>query len=192
VILKIAILTRSNKRRNNGEYGCCVAGITENGEWIRLVADRDGDSLPQDNSTPITKTVIDAKVAPTPLAYQPENAILDSWKLLSESTKAYVGKLAPTSEPFLFGNNSNRLSNDEIRQTNGSLRLIEVKDIIVYDGKKCRFTHNGNQYEDISMTDPNCYAQEGTVRSFGNATIVVSLPNSSPYIKFVAAIYSHT
>jgi hypothetical protein len=196
--LKIAILTRSYKQRNDKKTsGRCVAGITEEGKWIRLVADKDGDSLPPDNSTPFTKTVIDAEVVPSPLANQTENAILIGWKLLDESIKAYVAKLSPVNETFLFGNKLDRLNDDEIKRTKGSLRLVKVSDMKVYEvyddirrrvTYKCSFMYKENQYEKIAVTDPRFYTPAG-VGSFGNATIVVSLPNSPIYMKFVAAIY---
>ena len=94
-----------------------------------------------------------------------------------------------------MGNNENQLSIFEMSATEGTLRFIDVQDLTTYrrSGENCRakFVYRGYKYTEMSMTDPDCYAAVGTERNFGNAHIIVSLPEDSPYIKFVAAIYSH-
>ncbi len=190
--MRIAIITRSNKRRNDGGYGCCVAGVTEDGGWVRLVADENGDSLPDNNSTPKVNTVIDADIWPAPLAFQPENAVLGSWRRINGNIVDYLNLLGLSEEEYIFGNKSNRLNEMEMRRIDGSLRLIEVTDLEVYKGGnnswKVRFHYKGNSYDDIAMTDPKRYR----VGIIGDAFIIISLPNDdggySGYYKFVATI----
>jgi hypothetical protein len=190
--MKIAIITRSNKRRFNKDYGCCVAGITEHGDWIRLVADEFGDSLPDNNMTPKANTVIEADVLPAPLAFQPENAVLGNWYTINESISQYIELIGLSSENYIFGNTSNRLNKVEMESINGSLRLFKVSNLEIYRGTnnswKVKFNYNRNDYDDIAMTDPKHYR----VGFIGDAHVVVSLPNDdggfSGYYKFVATI----
>jgi hypothetical protein len=189
--MKIAILARSNKRRHDKSYGCCVAGITENGEWIRLVADEGGDSLPDDNTTPRVATVIEADIVQAPLEYQVENAILGYWNYIdNEDPNDYVSILVQPNEQYLFGSTCDKLNISERNKVEGSLRIVDVQALRTYksEGWRASFIYNGNEYE-ISMTAPNGYGKGGTVKDFGDACIVVSTPKDSPFLKFVAAIY---
>jgi hypothetical protein len=194
--MRIAILARSNNRRKNGEYGCCVAGITEHGKWIRLVADKSGDSLPDDDTAPQVCSVIDAEIKPAPLQYQPENAILADFVYINDDIddiNEYVKGLEVVYEDYLFGNDRNNLSELGMRRVIGSLRLVKAEDLEIYKNDKgswkTRFSYNGVKYEDIAMKDPKNYRKE----KFAKANIVVSLPNDdggySGFYKFVAAIY---
>ncbi|GHT01741.1 hypothetical protein AGMMS50276_30400 [Synergistales bacterium] len=192
--MKIAILARSNKRQHNNDYGCCVAGITEQGKWIRLVADERGDSLPDSVRTPNVCTVIEANIIYAPLKYQIENAVLINWaEVRNEKIGDFVNKLFQPDERYLFGTQSNRLGPTEMNKSNGSLRLIQVNELEIYKSNsnswKTKFKYAGSYYEGISMTDPKHYS----TGEIGTAIIVVSLPNDdggySGYYKFVAAIY---
>ena len=198
------ILASSNKRRRNNDYGRCVAGITENGKWIRLVADGTGDSLPVHVGKKLKPfLIINANVTFAPLKYQPENAILLDYSRIGNYESTYFNA-AYNSHPeqYIFGNLSNRLSEDEMSRINGSLRMIKASDIEIYKNDKeswkikfKHFKHDGNmttvlsEYEDIAMTDPDFYR----VKKIGAACIVLSLPSDkggySAYYKFVAAIH---
>lgn len=193
---KIAVMTKSNKALHNGGYGRCVAGITENGEWIRLVSSAGGDSIPQDEANHIPlELVIDATVVRSPLNHQIENAVLLDYTITQESSQQFVQNLQQDCEKGIFGNTRNQLSPLEAGQVSGTLRLIDVEKLRTYrrqgEGCKAAFLYQGFQYIDMAMTDPNRYAAQGTEREFGNAHIVVSLPEGQPYIKFIAAIYPH-
>ncbi|MCL2351739.1 MAG: hypothetical protein FWC55_04315 [Firmicutes bacterium] len=188
--LKIAVLAVSNKRRHNDDYGRCVAGVTENGEWIRLVADKDGDSLPV-NTGLRPMSLIEANVEYAPLVHQPENAVLIDYRFAGGDIKNYLAALKPCLERYVFGNPSNRLNENEMREVRGSLRLILVRNLEIYSSGrwKVRFTYNECDYADIAMTDPKHYRNE----RFDSAYILVSLPNAERcyggYYKFAAAIY---
>ena len=190
---KIAILTKSNKRRRNGQYGCCIAGITEDGEWIRLVADKDGDSLPENIEIQVWQVVL-AYGERAPLTYQTENVVLDHFDLVDDHINKYIRNLQQITEVGIFGNTSNRLSQEEMCEAKGTLRWIKVQNLEIYwnEHNSCRvlFDYNGNYFEGISMTDPKQYTNKGSSpKQIGEAHIVVSLPDSPAFNKFVAAIF---
>lgn len=193
---RIAIVTKSNKAQHNGGYGRCVAGITSEGEWVRLVSSEDGDSISEADAKRIPLgVVIEATIIRVPLAHQIENAVLLEYTVTQEPSQKFVQRLLPIYENGIFGNTKKQLSLLEARRANGTLRLIDVEDLKTYrrPGENCRatFFYQGNQYMDMAMTDPDCYAAAGTERVFGNAHVVLSLPEDEPYIKFIAAIYPH-
>lgn len=191
---KIAILTKSNKQRNNKkDFGYCVAGVTESGEWIRLVADKDGDSLPE-NIEIETMQVYLVNGEGASLAYQTENILLNDFRRVDDNFNQYINGLKQVDEVGIFGNTGNSLTDAEMQNINGTLRLIKVQNLEIYwsQNQKCRvcFEYDRNRYEDVAMTDPNHYTRKGSPpKHIGNAYIVVSLPDARPYIKFVAAIY---
>ena len=193
--IKVAILTKSNKRRNDGSFGFCVAGIDEYGEWIRLVADEDGDSLPIDVEISIGQVILITGKR-VPLTYQTENFVLNKCSIVyGEDANQYVNKLRQGDEHGIFGNTSNQLSSAEMKHCKGTLRLVAVENLSTYrrvdESCKCKFTYQGHLYNDVAMTDRGWYAKEGTERKIGKASIVVGLPNSPAFNKFVAAIFQH-
>jgi hypothetical protein len=192
-ILKLAILTKSNKARRDGSFGSCVAGVTASGEWIRLVSDIDGDSISENCFGQISlPKVIETEVERVPLAYQTENAILLSYSITQDDVKNYVRNIPTVNENGIFGNTLNKLTEYEMRRNQGTLRFVNVENLTTYrrENEKCKaeFIHQGNNYTEIAMTDPNWYAAKGTNLKVGNAHIVISLPNNPPFLKFIAAI----
>jgi hypothetical protein len=185
--MKIAVLTSSYKKRHNGDSGRCVAGISENWEWVRLVSDSEGDSLPT-NAAPNTRIIIDVQTRPVPLKYQPENQIfLGSWAQTNDSFREFMKNFPPTSPKYIFYNNDDRVPYKEIDGIGKSLLFVTVNSLEIYSDTKCNFKHNGLNYSNISMTDPNYYHKRPG--NIGDAHIVVSLPSDAPFMKFVAAIY---
>ena len=79
-----------------------------------------------------------------------------------------------------------------------SLTIVGVDDLEIVQeenpsGKpktKVKFKYNGNQYENISVTDEKFYSVENGTR-YDKAILVVSIGTSynSKYYKFVSAIY---
>ncbi|MDR1136011.1 MAG: hypothetical protein LBL49_07525 [Clostridiales Family XIII bacterium] len=194
--LKVAILASSNKRRHDDEYGCCVAGVTEEGEWIRLVADKCGDSIREKDAPKVGK-VIAASFEYASFKNQIENAILIDFTPTTEDPKEYVKNIKPVHEDALFGNKRNFLTKLEIKHCEGSLRRVFVRDLEVYWNEtsscRARFTYQQEFYEGIAMTDPKHYTKKGSApKRIGEAYIVVSLPSDPPYNKFIAAIYPIT
>ena len=194
--LAAELICKSNKALHSGDYGRCVAGITDAGEWIRLVSSENGDSIPEADAELIPlEGVIEAEVVRAPLAHQIENAVLLKYTVTRESSEQFVRNLLQVNEKGVFGNTKSQLSALEAKRVDGTLRLIDVENLTTYrlaEGScKARFVYQGCQYIDMAMTDPNSYARPGSERAFGNAHIIVSLPEDQPYIKFIAAIYSH-
>jgi len=190
---KVAILTKSNKHRDDGGYGCCIAGVSETGEWIRFVADANGDSLPR-NTEINTRQIILAEGWCAPLKYQTENVVLCDFHLLQGRVGDYVKNLKQTKEAGIFGNTANSLSYAEMSKITGTLRLIEVQNLEIYwnSEQKCkvRFERGNTFYEAMPMTDPIYYTKKGSPpKAIGDAFIVVSLSEYPPFNKFVAAIY---
>ncbi|MDR1840826.1 MAG: hypothetical protein LBQ86_02770 [Holophagales bacterium] len=203
--MKVAILAKSTKvRHDKVTYGYCVAGVNELGEWIRLVADHEGDSLIQadvDKTNLNVGKIFEVNVIRAPLKHQSENVVLVDFdfRLTNEDPNQYVGKLKQLNEVGIFGNLSYFLTNNDILNPNGTLRIIEVFNLVIYwdknDKRKARFDYNGVKYEQMSMTDPKYYTRKGSLEetSIGSAYIVVSFPEKpwtdGKYYKFVAAIY---
>ena len=193
-MIKLAILTRSNKRRDNNDYGSCIAGVTATGEWIRLVSDKSGDSIPTTIAEQILiKTVIEAEIERAPLKYQPENCILLNHQPTQDNANPYIQSIRPVNEVGIFGNRYNQVQPTDMSAALGSLRFIKVENLSTYryEGGNCKakFAYQGYLYEEMAMTAPGWYAAVGRERTFGNAYIVVSLPNTPAFNKFVAAIY---
>jgi len=192
--LILAILASSNKARPDGSYGRCIAAITQTGEWVRLVADGNGASIPEKEAQQLsTGKVIEADIVRVPLDYQKENAILRNFRLLGHDAERYFQNIIPVNEVGIFGNTSNRLSIWEINPGIGTFRLLKVEDLLTYrrenENCKAKFIYNGIQYNEMAMTDPNWYAKQNTERPIGQALIVVSLPDSPVFNKFIAAIH---
>jgi hypothetical protein len=194
--IKIAIIAKSNKKRNNGQYGFCVAGIKEDGSWIRLVSDQFGDSLPK-NIAFHCGDVILADVEDAPLQYQPENAILLGYSFLMENAYTYFKKIKNVGEIGIFGNYYNSLLPEKVTDNMGSFRYLQVNDLEIYWNVdiKCKvsFTYKDNRYTEFSLTDPNSYTVRGSEpKKIDKAYVVISLPNytwNHKLHKFVAAIY---
>ena len=194
--MKIAILTSSNKRCNNNEYGRCISGVTKTGEWIRLVADKFGDSIRKDIAMLIPLgSVIEITFERAPLTNQIENVILKSFVVTQDTRTQYVQSVRRVNELGILGNTENRLSSSEMRNIVGTLRLIDVEGLVTYrlpeENCKTKFVYQGHEYIKMSMTAPDYYAATGNERKIGNAYIVVSISEKPPHNKFVAAIYPH-
>jgi hypothetical protein len=192
VTKKIVVLANSQKLCiATSKYGRLVAGATKSGEWIRLVLDESGDAIPQDIAMrmPVGR-VIDVSVERAPLARQTENAILLDFADTHENPAEYTRNIQPVDEDGIFGNSSDRLPQ---APTAGTLRYVHVENLRIYWDKnslcKADFICKGDQHIGLSMTDSRFYTPKGTspVR-YGNAHIVVSLPDSPIYSKCVASI----
>lgn len=122
--------------------GRCIAGLTNEGEWVRPVGDGDGtlyaNSYVLDSGS--EAALLDVIQVPvrqhTPEPHQPEN-----WRV-GNSKWEHVGRLTPRSAetflsrhavdgPDLFGNRSDRLSWDELlrQPAESSLALVLPDDL---------------------------------------------------------------
>ena len=193
--MELLILAKSDKKCNNGTKGFCVAGITEDGKWIRLVSDESGDAIADADCRKInvgnSLLIDDLKIAKCHLDFQPENYLVNDFreiKILSNS------KLPPkaSDDPYIFLNDRHFLYTHEMKIVGKSLLLADVQNFRIYRderGKhKASFIYNNASYEKMSITDPNYYREYSIER----ACIVVSLPpepwKDKFYFKFIAAI----
>jgi hypothetical protein len=203
MIKKILLLTKSNKRKNNGKFGKCVAGIDENTmEFIRLVSNKNGDSI-ADNEMPFKPLdIIQCEIdGPYPIGSQVENHIVD----VSTIKKIGCRKIEFIKELYeedrfqktsFFGDMNDRIV--DIKSLRYSLSAIMVKNLAIYKDNnskyKADFTIGNNTASNISMTDPDYYpSAKNTTKSnpflVENAIIIVSLPGNPTYYKFIAKIF---
>ena len=193
--MKFVVLTKSAKKMNNGNFGNCVAGFNEQGEWVRLVSDMDGDSL----SDSACRTfdcldVINIDATACPIKYQQENMKLERLlgKIGKYTIEDVVDEYGTDSDSFCFVNNNYVLSEIERQSVDHSLLLIKAQNLKIYpDDKriKARFTYKKRQYANISITDN----RHKNPAEYDEAYIVVSLPSETGgyvgYYKFIAAVY---
>ena len=201
MIKKILLLTKSSKRKNNNQYGSCVAGVDyDTMEFIRLVADKEGDSLTDGEMLWKPLDIIQCDInGPYPIGNQVENYVVDTNTVKKVNYKdiAFIKKLYEEDKfqrKSFFGNMSDRIANTEL--LGYSLSVIMVKDLVVYRDDKYRadFAIGDNKASNISMTDPDYYktaknATKSKPISIGNSIIIVSLPSDTPYCKFIAKIF---
>ena len=180
----------------NNNYGNCVAGIGEQGEWVRLVSAADGDSLPDATCKAFgCLDIIDVDVTPCPIKNHPENVKLEQYngKIGRCTIEDVVERYGVDREQFCFINSNPALSESERQSIEKSLMRIRVQDLEVYkddiNSSKAQFIYNGTHYDSISVTD-NFHKKP---KKYGDAYIVASLPAEtggfSGYYKFIAAIY---
>ena len=194
--MKIVVLTKSPKRMNDNSYGNCVAGLNEQGEWVRLVSDVDGQSLSDKACSSFgCLDVIDVEAVPCPIKNQPENYKLE--KLIRKVSRHIITDVIEEygvgDEQFVFVNSSSTLTESERRQADASLMIIKVNNLIISldnrNKSKAQFTYNNTNYQNISVTD-NRFKKP---IAFDEAFIVVSLPSETDgfvnYYKFIAAVY---
>jgi len=207
MIRKILLLTKSSKRKNNNKYGNCVVGVDENTmEFIRLVSDKSGDSLADDEIPFKPLDIIQCKIdGPHPIGSQVENYIVDvsSIEKIDSRNIEFIKKLYEENKfqrKSFFGDMNDCVF--DIKPLGYSLSVIMVKNLAIYRDNnskyKADFTIGNDKANNISMTDPDYYqsaknATKSDPFRVGNAIIVVSLP-SEPYrdgfyYKFIAKIF---
>jgi hypothetical protein len=189
----------SDKKRHNGEKGYCIAGLDSSGNWVRLVANKSGDSIDKEKVDMKPLDIYDVKTKVAPIKHQPENNVLDGYKRTCHvsETPTFRGAIrrALCKKKYLFQNDNYYIKLSDHSDKDGSLLVAEVSGLKVRQvaGKtKCEFDYNGVHYDYMSVTDPNFYGDY----KVGNAYVVISTPTESDYVKetgqmfkFVAAIY---
>lgn len=195
---KILLLAKSAKRRHDGvNYGFCVAGIFRNPngsyQWIRLVADKSGDSIPDGSFCFNPLDIIEADVYPCPRNNQIENHTFDNPKKIGAIGINQLKRVFSKLPHSFFGSTSNIFDG----KPNNSLTILLATNIKIYredDGagsSKMNFKIGDNLARGIAMTDynymPKKYANE--IKTLPLAICVASLPDSSPYYKFIASIF---
>ncbi len=202
---RLLLLTKSAKRKNDGAtYGYCVAGIDEEGNFIRLCADQSGDSLTEGEMRFKPLDVVECDLSgPFPISCQTENHVINLGNITRTEAKSvsYVDELygdKKIGRISYFGSMRDRIEKKEAEELGYSLAAIKVRELKIYrdEKKKYRavFQIGKNVAESVSMTDPDYYfkAKDATVEEpvvFERAILIVSLPNNPPYIKFIAKIF---
>ena len=196
---KILILAKSNKRRHDGTYGKCVAGLTQDQNkeyrWVRLVADRDGDSV-TDAAFPFNPLdIIEADISPCPLRNHIENHTYSNARKISSITIEQLKNMYPLLPHSFFGSTSNTFENGT---PTSSLTICIAKDMRIYweerDGhkrQKADFILGNHPVNGVAMTDPKFYTnkESNEEKTIPVAICVASLPNEPVYHKFIAGIF---
>jgi len=208
--VELIILTRSSKHRNKEHENYCITGIdVKNHKFVRLNSEDvqiHGAISPDDCKYENGEmcSVLDEvrvqikRVAPLPT--QPENVIIDNeyyWEKISTYTIKDIIKYCQNDvSSNIFGDNRYCISESVALAANCSLVLVMVTDVVIYREQnsygtlksKIDFIYNGKKHECYSLTDPDFYkVPDGTVCQ--EALLVVSLPDSEKYYKFVAKIF---
>lgn len=205
--IRMVVLTKSSKYGKN-----CVAGINlANGSWVRLVTNdesshgavSDEDLVCKDGNIVQVLDVIDAPIlGACNTEIQPENVLLDLDTYIEIVGKMSIEEVLNVhpleSRGNILGNIYPYITEARVGGVGYSLTIVEVDDLEIVQeenpsGKpktKVKFNYNGNQYENISVTDEKFYSVENGTR-YDKAILVVSIgtPYNSKYYKFVSAIY---
>lgn len=211
---EILILTKSCK---NGGY--CVAGIDlETKKSVRLVSDDQGtqgalskDDLRYiDGECQIFDKIKVTIIREEPLLHQSENLLVDTSKCLKKLESVGIKDVLNVLEnckdmfPYIFKDTCPYLSENQVSNVNHSLEIVRVKNLKLYiktynyDNKekiktKANFEYNGEQYNEISVTDSDYYNITDYNSNINEAILIVSLPNKpigndKYYYKFIAKI----
>jgi hypothetical protein len=141
----------------------------------------------------------------------PHNCQTENW-LFDENSIVKLGslhldevlKLHPTiKSEFIFGNDKNELTANEIKKLKYSLEIAEVTRIkldtsIKGDGRnhyKLQFRYNNTDYS-LALTDPKLRQESLDKFPFGKAMLVISIPShpygeNDLYYKFIAKVFIH-
>lgn len=196
MIKNVIILTLSLKFNNL----CIAAYDPSNNKIIRLVKDTSIENgIPRTyvrNINLLDEVRINI-LKYCPKEHQTENVLIDlKYGLKRTGRKAdirtiYNGLQKHTN---IFGNNNYKVPS--VETLDHSLEIIEFEDMYIYQNEnnktKARFVCDFKNHSRYSVTDPNFYGKEGSIKS-GYA--VVSLPASDDfteqygYFKYVSAIY---
>ena len=201
----VCILTKSLKDR---EF--CVAGIDiSNGQWIRLVSTKDGGVFPKELLDDANINVLDIVevdfIKKVPLKVQQENWLVNTnikLKKISTWSIGNVKKIHKTDNPErIFYNTSSSLTEDDIKNIDHSLEMVNVKNLEfdVYDKGderphfRVHFEYNSNKYT-LCLTDPEYRDEDYNKIKIPSSTLIISLPaypygDNQTYGKFVAKIF---
>lgn len=203
----VIILTCSSKIG-----GRCVAGIDNDGNWVRLVSNdqHSNGAIPRNmlyyenggycQPLDVVRVPI---IGALPSVHQPENILVDrtkKWRKLGVSSLDRILQLHPAEHhTLIYGSTSPFATESDLSLIHYSLILIEVSSLRTYivettNGPRTRasFLYNGHSYSNISVTDPD-YFDSHRCGYIGNSILVISIPDEpippEQYYKFIAKIY---
>lgn len=191
--LNLTVLAKSDKHT-----GYCVAAIDPLGRIIRLVRDKEGHALTEEQCKFKKLDRIVANVIHAPLKHQKENYILiDLVEAHKASTRIDNFVKYLHNPPFIFSNTDPSLDKKELAKQKSTFSFVAIDDLIIYrndeDKHKVDFIYNDQLYKGFSITDPEFKARE---RKIAKAIILVSLPDApyaryghELYYKFICAVY---
>lgn len=209
--MTFTVLSKSAKSGNK-----CVAGVLENGYLVRIVSNDssiDG-AIPnwyiKNYSKGLDVQILD-EIQVEVLQYLPdriqkENFLVDTDimpQIVGHKTIGNIIECTNTdSDPFVFLNTANFLTDQEVFSVGYSLKFIiaddiQIRHVMSYGKPKTRvdFSYNGAQYKSISVTDQDYFSTDDLY--YKQAALFVSLPNQpyetadgeKRYYKFVAKIF---
>ena len=201
--INAVILTKSYK---NGGY--CVAGINlDTHSWIRFISNdvvthgAITDSDMQYDTLEFCKP-FDVVSVPVlrhcPATLQPENYLIDRskfWKKLGTIDIGELPEIYPfDNDTFIFNNTWSYLSLEDTAGIDHSLVMVRVYDLKInhdYQGspayKKCSFSYRGNQYNFMSITDPE-YRNSEPTKIIGDAILIISIPDAPDNNRFYKCV----
>lgn len=195
---KLLILTKSNKKRHDGSYGKCIAGITREPDgkykWVRLVADSSGDSILDSDFPYNPLDIIEADLYPCPHSNHIENCTYDYVSKKQTISIEQLKDIFRRMPHSFFGSMASRYDG----VPNHSLAILLAYDIRIYweDGngykrQRMDFRMGNNTARGISMTDPKHYTNKNNneEKRIPLAICVASLPDEPVYNKFIASIF---
>jgi len=173
------IVCLANSRKSSGR---CVAGKrTSDNSWFRPISNRPGHEISEwdrrysDGKTAQLLDVIEIPcIEKRPLGHQSENVLIDDrfyWKKKGSASWSDVLKLVDQEADLwangfnAYYNRNNRVPKSLIDKDGGSLRLIELDEIVLHAVPKApdfgnmklivraSFEYGGNEYK-LDVTDP--------------------------------------
>jgi len=190
---RLTVIAKSDKHT-----GYCVAAMDEKGGIIRLVRDKEGHALTEEQCRFRKLDRILADITHAPLKHQRENYVLNELlevlppKLTADGLTAFFHDWA-----HIFGNENPWLTEEEMQRQRVTFIFAEVSDLRIYENDeekmKADFVYRGKEHKGFSITDPAFKARE---RQIKRAALLFSLPDAAYtrygnelYYKFICAVY---
>lgn len=200
--MQICVLTMSSK----GD-GICLSGYdVENGNWIRLVSNEEGDAISRDlmDTVKILDVIEFDIVKHVPIRWNKENIIGNNIKIVGKKTEYEVFcEYGIDNDDLLFDDGKYYVYEENLPKLKKTLMIINVKDAIIEtkldSQEECiqymEFKYHGRDYH-LKITDlafPYTSRDDLTGTKLENIIVVCSVqgklkPNSHCY-KFACQIF---
>ena len=190
---KLTVIAKSDKHT-----GYCVAVMDEKGRIIRLVRDKEGHALTEEQCRfkKLDRILVD--ITHAPLRYQRENYVLNELLEVRPPILTADGLTAFFhDQAHVFGNENPWLTEEEMQRQRATFMFAEVSDLCIYENDeekmKADFIIRGIEHKGFSITDP---AFKTRKRRIKRAALLFSLPDAAYtrygnelYYKFICAVY---
>jgi hypothetical protein len=195
ILLKtnLTVIAKSDKHT-----GYCVAAMDEKGRITRLVRDKEGHALTEEQCKFKKLDRISVDITHAPLKHQRENYVLNELLSVRPPILTPDGLYAFLQKPrHIFSNGNPWLTEEEMCVQRTTFLFAEVSSLHIYEndeGKmKADFIFRGTEYKNFSITDPAFKARK---RRIQRAALLLSLPDAAYtrygnelYYKFICAVY---